>query len=149
MSSVADPAAILRLETRLCALRPDSPRQWGTLSPAEALCHLADGAARVLGRPGGEPGPERTFRKWVAFRSPLPWPRGARTPPEIDPRASGTRPTDFEVDRKRAVEGLRAVAAATGVALPRSHALFGAMTPGDWHRWAYRHTDHHLRQFGC
>jgi hypothetical protein len=25
---------------------------------------------------------------------------------------------------------------------------FGAMIPRDWQRWGYRHTDHHLRQFG-
>jgi hypothetical protein len=25
---------------------------------------------------------------------------------------------------------------------------FGAMLPKDWQRWGYRHTDHHLRQFG-
>jgi hypothetical protein len=33
-------------------------------------------------------------------------------------------------------------------ALPANHAVFGAMTATDWYRWAYRHTDHHLRQFG-
>jgi hypothetical protein len=32
--------------------------------------------------------------------------------------------------------------------LPAGHGRFGTMTTRDWHRWAYRHTDHHLRQFG-
>jgi len=149
LRTVADPEALRRLEARLLALRPDSRRLWGSLSPDEMLCHLADAAARVLGRAGGEAKPERTLRKWVALRSPLPWPRGAATPPEIDPRAGGSRPSGFERDRSRALGALRAVAAASGQELPRAHALFGAMSAADWHRWAYRHTDHHLRQFGC
>ena len=28
------------------------------------------------------------------------------------------------------------------------HAMFGTMSPEDWMRWGYLHTDHHLRQFG-
>jgi hypothetical protein len=148
MPQVSDPAVLGQLEARLEALRPDSARRWGQLSPAEVLCHLADATASVLGRPGGAPGPPRWFRKWVALRSPMPWPQGAPTPAHVNPRASGTRPTDFELDRRRALEGLRAVAAAPAEALPAAHALFGAMSADDWRHWAYRHTDHHLRQFG-
>lgn len=137
-----------RIENRLRALRPDSVRRWGSLSPAEMLCHLGDAAASVLARPGGESAPQRPLRKWVALRSPLPWPRGARTPPHIDPHVGGTRPGDFEQDRRRAIDGLRAIATATPGALPKAHGLFGAMSANDWRRWACRHTDHHLRQFG-
>ncbi len=28
------------------------------------------------------------------------------------------------------------------------HPVFGLMTRAQWGRWAYRHMDHHLRQFG-
>lgn len=149
MPSVADPAVLSRLEARLLSLRPDSPRRWGSLSAAEVLCHLGDATASVLARPGGDPGRSRPLVRWLALRSPLPWPRGAPTLPRIDPRAGGTRPTDFEADRRRAIEGLRAVAAAAEGELPAAHGRFGAMEPTDWHRWAFRHTDHHLRQFGC
>jgi hypothetical protein len=33
---------------------------------------------------------------------------------------------------------------------PRKEPLpyFGTMSSRDWQRWAYRHTNHHLRQFG-
>ncbi len=147
MLSVSDEAVLAQLEARLGALRPDSARRWGQLSPAEVLCHLADATASVLARPGGGPAPARRLRKWVALRAPLPWPRGAPTPAHVDPRGGGTRPTDFETDRRRAIAGLRAVAAAPAEALPSAHALFGAMSADDWKHWAFRHTDHHLRQF--
>lgn len=148
MPSVSDPAVLSRLESRLKSLRADTPRRWGSLSPAEVLCHLGDATESVLARPGGDAGPHRRLRRWVALRSPLPWPRGARTPDRVNPRVAGTRPTDFETDKARAVAGLRRLAAADPGELPAGHALFGAMRAEDWRRWAWRHTDHHLRQFG-
>jgi hypothetical protein len=66
----------------------------------------------------------------------------------VDPRRDGSRPAAFELDRERAVAGLRALASATAEVLPASHGHFGAMHRRDWQRWGYRHTDHHLRQFG-
>ena len=33
-------------------------------------------------------------------------------------------------------------------AFPPSGGFFGAMSRDDWQRWAYKLTDHHLRQFG-
>lgn len=113
------------------------------------LCHLGDACASVLGRPGGAPGPRRPLVRWFALDSPFPWPHGARTLPQIDPKRGGTKPGGFEADRRRAIDGLRAVAAAGLEALPSAHFVFGAMTAEDWGRWAWRHTDHHLRQFGA
>jgi hypothetical protein len=148
MNSVADPRMLARLIERLEALRPDAPRRWGTLTPGEMLCHLGDAATRVLEKPSDAHAPQHRVRKWVALRSPLPWPRGAQTAPAIDPRAGGTRPGAFEPDRRRAIAALQAVARAPDERLRGAHALFGRMMPADWKRWAFRHTDHHLRQFG-
>jgi hypothetical protein len=86
--------------------------------------------------------------KWIGLYAPLPWPHGIRTPPQVDPRLDGTRPGDFEQDRSRAIEGLRRLAAAPATAFAPTHSIFGAMTARDWMRWAYRHTNYHLRQFG-
>jgi hypothetical protein len=148
VNSVADPKTLARLVQRLEVLRPDTPRRWGTLTAGEMLCHLGDAATNLLGRPPSGEARTHRLRKWVGLRSPLPWPRGARTPPRLDPRLEGTRPTDFEQDRRRAIESLRQLALAPDEVLRATHALFGRMTPDDWKRWAYRHTDHHLRQFG-
>ncbi|HSG38197.1 MAG TPA: DUF1569 domain-containing protein, partial [Thermoanaerobaculia bacterium] len=65
-----------------------------------------------------------------------------------DPQANEPRPADFEQDRQRAVEGLKALGAAPASGLPGDHFIFGAMTRRNWHRWAWRHADHHLRQSG-
>ena len=45
------------------------------------------------------------------------------------------------------VPGMR-VAAIYARRLEQAHGIFGPMSPRDWHRWAWKHTDYHLRQFG-
>lgn len=151
MTTIADPEVLASLLARLGRLTPGAPRRWGTLTPAEMLCHLGDASDSVLGRrvpPGSPPsGAPRPVLKWVALYLPIPWPRGVETRPGVNPRREGTRPGDFGRDRGRVVAGLTALAAADRE-LQAFHFLFGPMSPRDWHRWAYRHVDHHLRQFG-
>lgn len=148
MRTISDPAVLDELVRRLEAVTPSSTRRWGTLSPHEMLCHLADASASVLGRPGGTARRRVPWRKWLALYTPIPWPHGLRTPAGVDPRREGSRPAGFEADRRRAIEWLRALAVAPASALPAGHGIFGAMQARDWRRWGYRHTDHHLRQFG-
>jgi hypothetical protein len=151
MKTLADADVLRSLKTRLGALRPDSPRLWGTLTPHELLCHLGDATEMVIGvRPRTRPVPQRSrpVLKGIALWSAMPWPRGWRTNPMHDPRAEGTRPSMFAKDLARLLAGLDALAAATDGSLEPAHGFFGTMSTKDWQRWAYRHTDYHLRQFG-
>jgi hypothetical protein len=152
MHTIADEATLRSLQERLGRLTPESSRRWGTLTAGEMVCHLGDTHESVLGvrippgpAPSGEP---RRFIKWLVLYSPMPWPKGTKTRPGVNPRIDGTRPGEFERDRARAVETLGRIAVAAPASLPKVHFIFGPMEPGDWHRWAYRHVSHHLRQFG-
>jgi hypothetical protein len=151
MRTVADAQVLRSLKERLSILRPDSPRRWGTLTPHEMLCHLGDAAAMVLlARPRTIPIAQRRrrFVKALALWVPVPWPHGWPTNPLHDPRAAGTRPSEFTQDLSRAIAGLDSIATAAPNTLDPAHGLFGTMSLSDWQRWAYRHTDYHLRQFG-
>jgi hypothetical protein len=86
--------------------------------------------------------------KWIVLWFPLPWPHGRPTNPMHDPRAEGTRPSDFQNDLARLFAAMDALASATDGSLEPAHGLFGNMSTRDWQRWSYRHTDYHLRQFG-
>jgi hypothetical protein len=152
MKTIATPGVVTALAARLAALHSDTPRRWGTLTAGEMLCHLADAGASVLGqRPRSGPstlaGP-LPLLKWAALYTPVPWPKDVKTRASVDPRQGGTRPGDFEEDRRRVIAGLAELAAAPAGAFARTHLYFGAMSRRDWQRWAYRHLDHHLRQFG-
>ena len=68
--------------------------------------------------------------------------------PMLDPKAGGTPPSVFAGDLARALAGLEGIAAASPGTLEPLHGFFGAMSVADWQRWAYKHADHHLRQFG-
>jgi hypothetical protein len=140
-----------QLLARLRAVRPDSARRWGRMSVHQMVCHLADNYRMALGQRPVEttrvPVP-RGLVKWAALYAPLPWPRGIPTAPETDQERLGTRPLEFAVDLAEAAALLERVAAEAGLER-RAHTVFGAMTAADWLRWAWLHTDHHLRQFGA
>jgi hypothetical protein len=147
--SLVEPANVDDLMLRLDRLTPDRQHLWGTLSPAEMLCHLSDAFAVVLGeRPASAADTilSRTVVKWIALRTSLPWPKGVPTKPEVEPRTFGTRPADFEQDREAVRAFVRRCASPD--ARFRRHPFFGPMTRGEWLLWSYGHVDHHLRQFG-
>jgi hypothetical protein len=152
MKTVADPEVLQSLVERLRSVTPDGRRRWGTLTAHEMLCHLGDATDMVLGtRPRKQPVRlrRRSVVKLLWLWSPLRWPHGVPTNPLHDPRAEGTRPSDFGADLARAIAGIQAIAAAAAPnCLEPAHGFFGTMSCRDWQRWAYRHTDHHLRQFG-
>lgn len=148
MRTVATSEGLAELVARLGRLRPDTPRRWGTMTPGEMLCHLADSATMTLSLPGAGRPRSRRLLKWVFLYAAIPWPRGRKTQARADPRREGSRPGDFEQDRQRALEGLRNLAGASGDAFPVTHAVFGTLDAREWKRWVYRHTDHHLKQFG-
>ena len=149
MSTIADPATLAQLIVRMDALRPGTPRRWGTMTAGEMVCHLADANTAVMDPKGKRPAPRwRPVMKWIALYAPIKWPKGFQAPSRIDQRKEGTKPSSFELDRQRALETLSALTVAPPEAWPPNHAVFGTLTISDWHRWAFRHTDHHLRQFG-
>src|SRR5262245_19625303 len=115
MKTVADPVVLQSLVARLELLQPGASRRWGSLTANEMLCHLGDAAAMVLRtRPRLQPmaSRERRLLKGLGLWSPIRWPHGWATNPQHDPKAAGTRPSDFGRDRARAVDGLRGIAGA-------------------------------------
>ena len=147
MKTISDPAVASVLAARLERLTPEQNREWGTLSPHQLLAHLADAADAVMQRrpfPRASRAPSRLL-KYAALYIPRPWPHGIK---------AGARPADvildadaFATERKRALAAMSELAAPDAQLAPE-HPLFGSMTRGDWLRWAFLHTDHHLRQFG-
>jgi hypothetical protein len=147
--SLSDAANVDELVARLGRLSPATPRQWGTMTPNEMLCHLADSFHSVLGdRPSStaETLLSRTVVKWIALHTSMPWPQGVPTRPEVDPKRDGTKPVDFDRDRGAVVDLIRRFVSRD--AKCGRHPAFGAMSRSEWLLWAYGHVDHHLRQFG-
>jgi hypothetical protein len=133
-------------------MRPESARRWGQMSAHQMICHLSDSCRMATGEKlvsDASSRLQRTLVKWIALYLPLRWPPGIPTRPEIDQRFTGTRPADFAAD----VAELEALLELLSTRAKESdwpvHPIFGRMSRAAWLRWAYRHMDHHLRQFGA
>lgn len=151
MKTLSDERCRTELVRRLGQVRPDSVRRWGRMSAHQMVCHLTDSCRMMMGEKAVSPAASpitRTVVKWIALYAPLRWSPGILTRPEIDQMTAGTKPGDFARD----VATLQAVLAGLKVrgrgANWPAHPIFGRMSERAWFRWAYLHTDHHLRQFG-
>jgi hypothetical protein len=144
-----DKAEVLQ---RLAALRPDSIRRWGRMTPHQMVCHVTDAYRLMTGERkarrvrGTLPGP---VVKWIALYVPLTWPRGIVTTPEFDQELGGTKPAEFGADLAALTTMLDEISRApSGRFEGVAHPIFGPMSAAAWLRWGYLHADHHLRQFG-
>lgn len=148
MASLADPGARATLCERIGKLDHNAVRQWGRMTAHEMVCHLNDSFRVATGEKHASPDTnllKRTVFKWVALHTSLPWPHGVATRPELLPGHGGTPPTDWTRDHSELQKLVPAFAARQNYGF---HPLFGEMSKADWLIWAYRHIDHHLRQFG-
>jgi hypothetical protein len=151
MRTLARPGDLADLLRRLETVRPDSAPRWGRMSARQMICHLGDAMLVAADRKTVNPvsGPlTRTIVKWIALYAPLRWPPGIRTVTEIDQEIGGTKPQDFADDVRELETRLRRFAEDRQAMCP-THPIFGPMSRQAWLRWAYLHTDHHLRQFGA
>jgi hypothetical protein len=120
------------------------------MSAHQAICHMSDVFRMALleRTVAARPLPVGPLARFVALRLPLAWPRGIRTLPEVEQGCGGTDPVDFERDRADLLALIDRYACSSPEERAASHPIFGTMNADQWGRWAYRHVDHHLRQFG-
>ena len=150
MPLLDSPGVLDRFDARLAQLTPDTPRRWGTMTSNEMLCHLSDSFLGMLQERVTSKAPGRAWQRQlmrgIALHTPLPWPAGVPTRPEVNPHDKGTRPAAFESDRQAMRELMHRFARADS--RYAEHPMFGALTRREWMLWGYRHVDHHFRQFG-
>jgi len=152
MKTLAQERCRAELLRRLATVRPESAAQWGRMSSHQMLCHLSDACRVALGEQRVSPASgllQRTVVKWIALYVPMRWPPGIPTRPEIDQYCDGTRPADFRADVSQVAILLGRITARPADDAWPAHPIFGRMSSAAWLRWAYLHTDHHLRQFGA
>jgi uncharacterized protein DUF1569 len=75
----------------------------------------------------------------------LPFPKGAPTAPEL--KVTDTK--SFEEERAALLDLLERIGTGPGEGAGPDHPLFGPLTRREWAVATYKHTDHHLKQFGA
>jgi len=131
---------------RLTRLTPAHRPSWGRFTAPQAVAHLADALRMAFGDLPTAP-------KRLPFRHPplkqfaiywMPFPKGAPTARELVARPPGEWRAELAACRDLVERFGRETRAR---AWP-DHPAFGRMSARSWGVVAYRHVDHHLRQFG-
>lgn len=150
MKTLWQPETVHELKQRISHLRPDAPRLWGKMTPAQAMAHctigmeLASGDRRpprmLIGRLIGG------IIKPMAFKENERLRRNSPTIPGFEVRDHRDLAVECE-NLSRAID--RFAAAGPVGCTTHPHSFFGRLTPDEWSMWMYKHIDHHLQQFGA
>jgi len=143
--SIYDDAVFEEILERIAKLTPESQPQWGKMTVGQMLAHCAEVADVSNGKPlKGTPFFIKMIGGYIKKKvvSDEPFKRSIRTHPQY----VMSDPEDFESQRSRFVDSLRAMRALGAV--PSKHPIFGMMTADEKGWTMYKHTDHHLTQFG-
>jgi hypothetical protein len=136
-----------QLHDRLGDLRPDSPRQWGSMTAPQMTAHLSDALRMALGdlrcTPRKLPIRFPPLKQLIIYW--LPWPEGAPTAPELISRV----PASWSSEVAELASLLERLARQPADAALPAHPGFGRLSRRAWGVLVYRHMDHHLRQFGA
>ncbi|WP_188553916.1 DUF1569 domain-containing protein [Edaphobacter dinghuensis] len=153
MNTLADPAVRVTLIRRFDRLTPQTSARWGTMSSTQMLRHLVLAFRMAMGECAVADAASRKFDnplvRFVALTLPIPWPKGIKTVPEIDCAALRPSSVDFADEHAKIAVAIRCFGEVSAANLCSTHPMFGSLNRSQWMRWGFRHTDHHLRQFGC
>ena len=149
MKNLYEAGTVEKVKGRISQLRPDSERQWGKMSPAQAVAHCSVAMEWAV----GDIRPPRMFLgrilgpmvKSKVLRDEKPMGRNAPTAKSLV--VADERDLGAEQRRLCALIDRFASAGPQGCTT-HPHSFFGRLTPEEWATLMYKHLDHHLRQFG-
>lgn len=134
---------------RIESLTGDEKPLWGKMNVRQMVSHLVQSGEMPF-----EPNlPENSSFASRHLIKPLvlyvlPMPKEVKTSPELDQQEGGRPPQDFAEDKRLAIEYVMRLARLPNGHKCSYHPFFGPMTVREWGLIAYKHFDHHLRQFG-
>ena len=147
MPTLAHAPTRAALLARLARLSPDATPAWGRMTAPQVLAHLTDALRMAVGELSRTPKHvpvARAFPVKHLLLYVLPIPKGVPTAPELIARTADDWPAE---QARCAALAARFDAASAPTTWP-AHPFFGPLTASQWGWLAYKHMDHHLRQFG-
>jgi len=145
MKSLFESEVKAEILERIEKLKPDTPREWGTMIVSVMLKHCCYPLELALMNPK----PKRNIlgyliggivRKKVLALEPFE--KNGYTPKEFVVKSS----TNFETAKKELIGLIKAFEEKSLTDL--THPFFGKLSLEEWSWMQYKHLDHHLRQFG-
>jgi hypothetical protein len=144
--SLTNAASRKELLARLAQLRPEASPLWGKMTAPQMLAHLADWMLMASG--DLQVASKKVVLRYTPFKQLamywLPFPKGVPTAPELLART----PSEWGTETALVSERVQSFESLSHKSQWPDHPVFGKMTARSWSVFAYRHMDHHLRQFG-
>jgi len=112
------------------------------------LQHLRRSALMCVGELSVPSANKRAFHKFPlnhVILYVLPFPKGAPTAPALKPVDAAS----FEEERAALLELLERIGTGLREGMGPDHPLFGPLSWREWGVVTYKHSDHHLKQFGA
>ncbi|HEV3050633.1 MAG TPA: DUF1569 domain-containing protein [Longimicrobium sp.] len=147
MPTLFDDAARAGIHARIDRLTADRRPLWGKMNVGQMIVHLTAQLRTGLGELACAP-KKTPLDNWLMRRLliyVLPWPKGTPTAPELLAQPS----TTWEQDLAALRAAMDRFAARGPGGVWAVHPAFGRLTGRMWGVLAWRHLDHHLRQFGA
>jgi hypothetical protein len=148
MRSILNEGDRQEIVARLRSLSESSTRQWGSMDVANMLQHLRLAALMTIGELQVASANKRVFQVFPLKHLILyvfPFPKGAPTAPKLKPSTT----VSFEEERAALLDLIERIGTGPSEGDGPAHPLFGPLTWREWGVVTYKHSDHHLRQFGA
>jgi Protein of unknown function (DUF1569) len=148
MRSILNESDRAEIVNRVQILSVSSTGRWGSMDVASMLQHLCLSARMGIGELPLPSANKRAFQMFPLkhlILYVLPFPKGAPTAPGLKPSAA----VSLEDERAAVLELLERIGTGPRDGAGPAHPLFGPLTWREWGVVMYKHTDHHLRQFGA
>lgn len=131
---------------RFDRLEPAMRPRWGRMNAMQMITHLTEWMRMATGELPSAP--RRKFMRYPVVKQMIiywmPWPKGVPTAPELlERKAAG-----WEAEHAAFAGYLKSFGELRKKSDWPEHPVFGILSTGEWGVLGYRHTDHHLRQFG-
>lgn len=147
MSTAWDPAVRASFVERAGRLTAETKPRWGKMNASAMMAHLNDSLRMAFGdlpcKSKNLPLRYKPIRRLIIYY--LPMPKSAPTAPELIARCSTASLDD---ERNSFAQLLDRCAAMTPASRFGVHPAFGDLNYDEYGALIWKHTDHHLRQFG-
>jgi hypothetical protein len=149
MGSILNDADRAAITGRLRSLSASSKGRWGSMDVTGMLKHLRLAALMNTGEFSVPSANKRAFQVFPLKHLILyvfPFPKGAPTAPALKIENASS---EFEEERGGLLEALDRIGTGARDGAGPHHPLFGPLSWREWGVATYKHTDHHLKQFGA
>jgi hypothetical protein len=142
--SQTDAGAVIN---RIERLQPSSQAQWGKMNVAQMLAHCRAPFAVYFGELKQKRGLMGILFGAMAKKRMLHDGNFARNIPTAKHFIVNDE-RDFEKEKRQLIEMIKRFTSTADPHTMQQHPFFGKMSGNEWAVLAYKHLDHHLRQFG-